>query len=132
MMTSTHQAETYAATLWFKEEEYVRNVLKELSITFPPRSRCLCDQSGVIVQATNPSNSGSAKHYRLSQAYIRQRCESGEVLIEKVESAENPADMLTKPLVPNTFIKHRAQLMGPQECPCCKSKSEESTHEGEV
>jgi hypothetical protein len=43
---------------------------------------------------------------------LRQVVDDGKVSLEKVDSAENKADIFTKPLVGDAFIKTRALVLG--------------------
>jgi uncharacterized membrane protein YfbV (UPF0208 family) len=55
------------------------------------------------------------KHYRVTQAFIREQVNEGLLKVEQVPSADNVADILTKALSKVLFQKHRATLMGPQQ-----------------
>ncbi len=66
-------------------------------------------------QATKQVNHTAAKHYRVTQAFIRQQTDVGLIKVEQVASADNTADIMTKALDRVLFNKHRANLMGPQE-----------------
>ncbi len=57
----------------------------------------------------------AAKHYRVTQAFIREQVNEGTLKIEQVASTSNTTDILTKALGKVLFQKHRANLMGPQE-----------------
>ena len=72
------------------------------------------DNAGVVNQSTKQVNHGSAKHYRVAQATIRQHGDDKTIKVSHVDSADNTADILTKALPCLLFFKHRARLMGPQ------------------
>ena len=48
-----------------------------------------------------------ARHFRVSQAYVR-----GTVDIQRVDTDKNPADLFTKPLHSLLFVRHRNSIMG--------------------
>jgi hypothetical protein len=121
VQTSTGHAETSAVAMWCKEEAWTRVMLNDLGIPIGGKSYCLVDNAGVIKQALNPVNHAQAKHYRVDQAYIRERC-TDEVHLVKEASADNTADVLTKPLPQPAFTRHRDVLMGPQCCPGCSKE----------
>ena len=43
---------------------------------------------------------------------VRELCFEGHVRVEHIDTKENLADVLTKPLDQDTFDKHRERLMG--------------------
>jgi hypothetical protein len=59
----------------------------------------------------------AAKHFRISQAFIRGAAADGIVNVDKVDTHDNGADFFTKALTKEPFYKHRLSNMGPQVCP---------------
>ncbi len=111
LATSTGQSETHAAHDACEEIVWLRHIASELGddVDYPI---LLCNvNSGVVKQV----NHTTAKHYRVTQAFIREQVNEGLLKIEQVASAENTADILTKALGKVLFQKHRTNLMGPQE-----------------
>ena len=70
-----------------------------------------CDNDGVCLQAKNPINHSSAKHFRVSQAYIRMLDEN-TIDTTTIDTKLNPADIFTKALPSPLFIQHRIAAMG--------------------
>ena len=112
--TSTGQSETHAAHDACEEGIWLRHVASELGASVNYPIRLFNDNSGVVKQSTKQVNHTAAKHYRVTQAFIRQQTDNGMIEVEQVASAENTADILTKALDRVLFFKHRANLMGPQ------------------
>jgi len=54
------------------------------------------DSQSAIFLAKNPAFHLRTKHIQLRYHFIRSLLDSGELLLEKICGAENPADMLTK------------------------------------
>ena len=54
------------------------------------------------------------KHYRIAQAYIRSMVNNQTIKVERVDTEQNPADLLTKALHAPAFLRHRGAIMGPQ------------------
>ena len=77
----------------------------------------LVDNQGVVKQATKFANHASAKHYRIEQAVIRERTQTGDMKITYVRSEDNPADFFTKALSKSQFLRHKRTLMGQQTMP---------------
>jgi hypothetical protein len=114
--TSTGQAETYSLASLVKEVVWIRHLLYELRLPQTKPTRTGTDNQGVEVQATKSVNHATAKHYRISQAYVRSKDLDGTIKVVKVSTALNHSDFLTKPLCRLLFERHRDAVMGPQ-CP---------------
>ena len=69
------------------------------------------------MQATKAVNHATAKHFRITQAYVRCKSDDGSVSVSKVGTFDNHADFLTKPLCRTPFERHRLAVMGPQRAP---------------
>ena len=116
--TSSGQAETYAMTSLVKEVVWLRQFMSELRLPVVGAVALLTDNDGVLKQSRNAINHSRVKHYRVSQAYIRDKVADGSVDIQEVNTVENEADMLTKALGVDPFRRHRHKLMGSQSRPC--------------
>jgi hypothetical protein len=117
VQTSTGHSETTACAAWCREAKASRVQQREYGLVEEGKVKCLVDNAGVVKQAINTTNHAQAKHYRVSQAYIREMCDEEEVLLVQVPTAENPADFFTKALDKGPFMTHRLTIMGPQRNP---------------
>ena len=115
--TSTGQAETYAFVRLSKEILWERLLLQELGFPQENATKARSDNDGVIIQSKKQINHSEAKHYRISQAFIKQLRDDGVIDPQGVDSAANCADMGTKALLAGPFHRHRLTVMGPQSCP---------------
>jgi hypothetical protein len=115
--TSTGQAETYSLASVIKEVVWIRHLLHDIRHPQTKPTRTRTDNQGVKLQATKAVNHATAKHYRISQAYIRSKGDDGTVEVEKVATALNHSDFLTKALCTELFVRHRDAVMGPQRPP---------------
>jgi hypothetical protein len=113
--TSTGQAETYALASLVKEVVWIRHLLCELRLPQAKPTKTGTDYQGVEIQATKSVNHATAKHYRISQAYVRSKDLDGTIKVVKVSTALNHSDFLTKPLCRLLFERHRDAVMGPQQ-----------------
>ena len=104
----------YAAQSVVKELVWERHLLSELGFTQTKPTLLQTDNDGVLKQSTKSINHSTAKHYRIAQAYIRSMAENKTVTVERVDTAQNPADFFTKALHFPVFKRHRATIMGPQ------------------
>lgn len=111
--TSTGQAETYALCSLAKEVVWQRHFLDEIGFPQKQPTPVYSDNNGVVKQASNQINHTAAKHYRVSQAFIRNLMDD-TLVVHKVHTDDNAADILTKPLGTMKFLKFRSLLMGPQ------------------
>ena len=69
------------------------------------------DNSGALEIATNPKYRPRTKH--INQRYHFFRSHVGDSLsIHAIDTADQPADMLTKPLPLSSFIPHRQAILG--------------------
>jgi hypothetical protein len=64
-----------------------------------------------MVIATATQTSFRTRHIRIEFHFIRDAIKRHDVFLEYVPSADNPADMMTKPLRGPAFVRHRAALL---------------------
>lgn len=112
--TSTGQAETYSFSRLLKEIIWERKLLQELGFPQTDPTPCYTDNDGVVIQSTKMVNHAAAKHYRISQAFIRQVCSEGIATALPIDTHSNCSDIGTKALTGTLFLRHRAAIMGPQ------------------
>ena len=91
-----------------------RQLLEELNHPMVRKTPAYCDNDGVCLQAKNPINHNRAKHFRVSQAYIRMLNIENTIDTTTIDTKLNPADILTKALPDPSplFIQHRIAAMG--------------------
>ena len=110
--SSTTEAEYISMGDGVKEGLFVKGVV---SFVQPELSeKCFpvfVDNAGSISLATNPLSSARTKHIDVRFHFIRELVRSRTISIVYVPTADQHADILTKPLTGNTFVKHRAVLM---------------------
>ena len=70
------------------------------------------DNSGALALANAPAMRPRTKHIGNKYHHFRQHVHDGTVGIEKVESDQQQADMLTKQSTTDLFCKHRKSMMG--------------------
>ena len=107
--TSTVEAEFTAASHAIKEAIWLRGLLEELDVPVK-RVPLFCDSSGCIQNLKNPLNSKYTKHLAISLHYARQSIALGQVDMHYINTELNMADILTKPLVPVLYKRHRESL----------------------
>ena len=65
-----------------------------------------CNNSGAIPQSKDPRNHKKGKHIKRKYHIIRDIITHGDVVIAKIENANNLADPFTKALPQKTFESH--------------------------
>jgi hypothetical protein len=70
------------------------------------------DNSGAIEIAKFPKYQPWTKHLNIRLFHFRGYVDGSEITIHKIKSKDQPADVLTKPLSDNPFIKHQKQING--------------------
>ena len=68
-----------------------------------------CDNSGAVAQTKDPRNHKKGKHIERKYHIIRDIVARGDVVVAKIDSANNLADPFTKALSQRTF---ESQLEG--------------------
>jgi hypothetical protein len=115
--TSTQQAETYSLAALCRDTVYVRQLLGDLGCVQYDPTGLGTDNAGTHQQSTKQVNHATAKHFRVSQAYIRSLGNEKAIEVVKVGTSVNAADMFTKALPTASFVRHREAVMGPQSPP---------------
>ncbi|XP_073139007.1 uncharacterized protein [Henckelia pumila] len=97
---STTEAEYIAASDASKEAVWLRNFVQELGIipyAVDPVP-VYCDNTGAVAKAKEPRSHHRSKHILRKFHIIWEIVGRGDIIIERVASADNLADPLTKPL----------------------------------
>ena len=69
------------------------------------------DNLGCIAVSRDPMLHSRTKHMQIKQSFLRDYQDKGEIKLEWVESAEQLADIFTKPLSRPTFEYLRGKIM---------------------
>jgi hypothetical protein len=70
------------------------------------------DNNGALQLARAPWITPRTKHYGVKYHFFRKNVSTGDIILEKVKSADNQADIFTKGLVQTIFETIRKLLMG--------------------
>ena len=70
------------------------------------------DNNGALEMAKTPNMRPLTKHVAIKCHHFRWHVQKGDVLIEKVDTAEQEANFLTKPLVQQLFCCLRKKVIG--------------------
>ena len=109
--TSSQHAEYMAAAAGLAEGTHLLNILfelgsKQIAITI------MEDNNAAISAAENPVITDATKIVQVKYHYIRECVRSGRAVMNKVSTTEQHADVLTKALGDDSFVKHTRFLLG--------------------
>ncbi|KAH9754532.1 Integrase catalytic domain-containing protein [Citrus sinensis] len=91
---STTEAEYMAATEAVKEAIWLKALLDDLGV-IQENIAVFCDNQSAIFLAKNQTYHARTKHIDVKYHYKREIIESGVVLLRKIDTKDNPSDMLT-------------------------------------
>ncbi|XP_048615895.1 LRR receptor-like serine/threonine-protein kinase GSO1 [Brassica napus] len=102
---STCEAEYVAATSCVCHAIWLRNLLKELNLPQEEPTKIFVDNRSAIALAKNPVFHDRSKHIDTRYHYIRECVTKMDVQLEYVKTNDQVADIFTKPLKREDFIK---------------------------
>ncbi|KAH9782717.1 Integrase catalytic domain-containing protein [Citrus sinensis] len=106
---STTEAEYMAATEAVKETIWLKGLLGDLGV-IQENIAVFCDNQSVIFLAKNQTYHARTKHIDVKYHYVREIIEGGDVLLKKIDTKDNPSDMLTK-VVSGVKFQHCLKLI---------------------
>ncbi|KAL0293383.1 UNVERIFIED_CONTAM: Retrovirus-related Pol polyprotein from transposon TNT 1-94 [Sesamum radiatum] len=97
---STKEAEYIAASEATKEAVWMKNYIQELGVvpSIAEPVVIFCDNNRAIAQAKEPRSHHRTKHILRCYHLLREMVSRGDCRMDRVNSAENTADPLTKPM----------------------------------
>ena len=107
---STCAAEYMAASEAGRELVWMRTLLRELGFEFPHTTPLLCDNSAAVLLCGDQAFHNWVKHINVKYHWIRERLESEELVVGRIPSSGNLADVLTKALPGPHFLGMRSYL----------------------
>ena len=107
-MDSTKEAEYVTACEATKEAVWLKKFLSDLGVIRIEQVpiTLFCDNSGAVAQSKDLRNHKKGKHIERKYHIIRDIIARGDVVVTKIESANNLADPFTKVLPQKTFKSH--------------------------
>ena len=111
---STTEAEYMAVAEAAKEALWLIGLVKELGVE-QGGVQLHCDSQSAIYLAKNQVYHARTKHIDVRYHKIRELIASGEILLQKIHTSENAADMMTKPVTINKFM-HCLDLLNVSSC----------------
>jgi hypothetical protein len=112
---STCYAEYIALHDASHEATFLRQLLAGLKQLTPGPTSLFCDNDAASRLTEDHMWHSRVKHIRVRFHYVREQVSEGELSVRRVQSSDNTADIMTKPLGRGDFHKLR-QYLGLQEC----------------
>jgi hypothetical protein len=115
-MSSSTEAECHALVHTGKENRWEREFLHELKL-FPsiPPTIIFQDNKSAITLCTGGTQHKRSKHFGIEFDIHKEYMLLGEIELIYKETENLAADMLTKSLPPEKFLKFRDEVMGGRE-----------------
>lgn len=107
---STTEAEFIAAATCACQAIWLKRVLSTLDHTQQETITIYCDSSSAIKLSKNPVMHGRSKHIDVRFHFLRELTQAGTVKLVHCNTLEQIADVMTKPLKMNDFLKLREML----------------------
>ena len=100
---STMEAENMAACAATQEALWLSRLLKEFGCQFSNPVTILEDNQACIHYSRNPGDFQRTKHIDQKYHFVREHVAEGNVILQKVKTTDNLADIFTKPLNKREF-----------------------------
>ncbi len=107
---SSCEAEYMALSSATQESIWLRRLLKEMGNPQSDPTPLYEDNQGAIELVKNNRNHGRTKHIDVRHHFIRSHVENDEIKIYYIPTEDQIADIFTKALPVDTFLKHRDAL----------------------
>jgi hypothetical protein len=108
---SSTEAEIVAASACSLEIIHFRRLLVEMGL---PQSvtPLYVDNSGAVELSRDRKSCHRSRHIDRRYFKVRELVASGEIVVERVPTEDNPADLLTKSLPTDAYTRHRDRVFG--------------------
>ncbi|KAK3004627.1 hypothetical protein RJ639_019504 [Escallonia herrerae] len=102
---SSTEAKYRAVAAALAETNWLTNLLRELRFPLKAIPRILCDNVGTTYICENPVFHSKMKHIAIDFHFVRDQVQRKEVEVKHLHSADQVADVLTKPLPRASFSR---------------------------
>ena len=93
---------------------YVRGLLGEMGLDVSKPTTLYVDNSGAIELSKDLKSCQRSRHIHRRYLKLRELCASGQIVVRYCPTADNHADVLTKPLASDVFRRHADALLNAQ------------------
>ena len=112
VLDSSTDAECCSLVVFGKENAWLRDLLKELGIFEVSSPTPVQEDNTSAIALSGQGPTKRSRHYDISFYRFKEQVEMREMVLEYVNTHENPADFFTKPLALPKFIYFRDMIMG--------------------
>ena len=109
---STAEAEYMALGGTIQEIKWIKSLLGELGVLVKEPITIWCDNQAAIAISKNNVNHNRTKHIDIKHHFVRDAVKDKQVKIDWISTSEQVADVLTKALDKNQFVKLRDDELG--------------------
>lgn len=113
---STTEAEFVAAASCACQAIWMRRILEKLGHKYKGSTTIMCDSSSAIKLSKNPVMHGRSKHIDVRFHFLRDLVKDGVIKMEFCGTRDQVADVMTKPLKLEDFLRLR-KMLGVSEVP---------------
>jgi len=110
--TSSAEAEYIAQAEAAREIIYMRRLLDHIGIPASSPTILYSDSQAAIAIANNDQNNERRKHIDVKHHFIREAVVNKSIQLSWIATADQPADLFTKPLPSMAFLRHRNFILG--------------------
>ncbi|KAJ0456165.1 putative RNA-directed DNA polymerase [Helianthus annuus] len=107
---SSTEAEYKALANATAEISWVQHLLAELGIHLSQPPTLFCDNTGATYLCANPVYHSRMKHVALDYHFVREKVSNGSLKVFHINSKDQLADVLTKPLSRVPFLQIRSKI----------------------
>ena len=108
-----------AATATSKQALWLRNLISEITREKPKIVTLFVDNNSAIALMKNPVFHGRSKHIDLKYHFIRECIERGQIVVRRVGTEEQKADVLTKSMAA-VKLSVMTHLIGVRDLSVCQ------------
>ena len=98
-----------------QEVIWLRRLFADMGMSVNSATQLWEDNQGAIDLSKNPKHHNRTKHIDVAYHFTRERIVSKEIMVDYVQSSDNVADIMTKPLARVQYEKLR-DAMGISNC----------------
>lgn len=107
---SSTEAEYKALANAAAEVTWVQHLLRDLGLASSKPPTLFCDNTGATYLCANPVYHSRMKHVALDYHFVRERVQDGSLRVLHINSSDQLADALTKPLGRAVFLYLRSKM----------------------
>ncbi|OIS98988.1 retrovirus-related pol polyprotein from transposon tnt 1-94, partial [Nicotiana attenuata] len=107
---SSTEAEYRAVAATVSETNWLRSLLNELHFRISATPQIFCDNVSTTYICANPVYHSRMKHIAIDFHFVREQVQNKEIEVQHLHSADQVADILTKPLPRASFVKQFSKL----------------------